>query len=90
MTATPNGPSTARPARRPAPALTPPATLEERLQRIEAMGQRITGYVEFMCQVCALAGTSAEAKERAVTAFHDRMVVAEKQLGQVHDDLRLG
>ncbi len=69
---------------------TPPKTMEERLQRIEAMGQRINGYIQFMCQVGSLNGTSAEAKERAVTAFHERMVVVESQLGRIQEDLRLG
>ena len=34
--------------------------------------------------------TRGEAKERAVTAFYERMVVAESQLGRVQEDLRLG
>jgi hypothetical protein len=68
---------------------TPPWTLEERLHRIEAMGQRIAGYVRFMCQVGSLSGTSAEAKERAVTAFFERMVVVESQLGRIQEALRL-
>jgi hypothetical protein len=69
---------------------TPPWTLEERLQRIEAMGQRIDGYIRFMCQVGSLSGTSAEAKERAVTAFYERLVIVESQLGRIQEDLRLG
>ncbi len=85
-------------SRTPAPAAvsgarpwaTPPWTREERLQRIRAMGERITAYVAFICQVGTLGGTSAEAKERAVTAFYERMVVAESQLGRVQEDLRLG
>jgi hypothetical protein len=69
---------------------TPPRTLEESLRRIEAMGERISGYIRFICKVGTLAGTSAEAKEKAVSAFYDRMVVLERQLGRVHDDLWLG
>jgi hypothetical protein len=64
--------------------------MEERLRRIEALGQRIHGYVQFMCQVGSLNGTSAEAKESAVTAFYERMVVVEGQLGRIHEALRLG
>jgi hypothetical protein len=64
--------------------------MEERLQRIEAMGQRISGYVRFMCQAGSLNGTSVEAKERAVRAFYERMVIVEKQLGLIQEDLRLG
>ena len=87
----------ARSPKRGVPAVTwpaspwtaPPATTEERLRRIEAMGQRISGYIQFMCQVGSLNGTSAELKERAVTAFYERMTLAESQLGRIQEDLRL-
>jgi hypothetical protein len=70
--------------------LTPPWTLEERLQRIEALGQRVNGHVRFICQVGSLNGISGEAKEKAVTAFYDRMVAMESQLSCIQEDLRLG
>ncbi len=73
----------------PFPSPTPPWTLEERLHGIEAMGQRIDGYIRFMCQVASLNGASAEAKERAVTAFYERLVLVESQLGRIQEDLRL-
>ncbi|GEM_PF-4523288 len=68
---------------------TPPWTMEERLHRIEVLGHKIAEYVRFMCQVVSLNGASAEAKETAVTAFYDRIVVVEKQLGRIHENLRL-
>ena len=71
------------------PWQTPPWTTGERLQRIEAMGQRINGYVQFMCQIGNLNGTSAEAKEKAVVAFYEQMVVLERQLGRIQDALQL-
>jgi len=61
-----------------------------RLRDIAALGQRIHGYVEFMCQIGTLAGTSAEAKETAVAAFHERLAALERQLGRIHDELQLG
>ena len=70
--------------------LTPPWTQEERLQRIEAMGQRISGYIRFIRQVDSLSGTSAEAKERAVIAFYDRMMAVDSQLSRIREDLQLG
>jgi hypothetical protein len=69
---------------------TPPWTMEERLRRIEAMSLRINGFIQFMCQVAKLSGTSAEAKERAVTAFYEQMVVVESQLGRIQEELQLG
>jgi hypothetical protein len=70
--------------------LAPPATTEERLHRIAVMGQQITGHVQFVCGVGTLGGASAEAKEKAVLAFYERLVVLERQLGRVVDELRLG
>ena len=68
---------------------TAPLTMEERLHRMEAMRIRIDGYIQFMCQIVSLTGTSAEVKERAVTLFYEQMVVVERQLGRIHDELRL-
>jgi hypothetical protein len=67
----------------------PPLTLEERLHRIEGMGTRIGGYIQYMCQIAKMTGTSGEAKERAVTAFYEQMVVVDRQLARIHDELRL-
>ena len=66
-----------------------PLTLDERVQRIEAMQKRIAGYVQFMCQIGTMGGSSGEVKERAVTLFYDQMVVVEKQLAEIHDSFRL-
>jgi hypothetical protein len=71
------------------PWLTPPWTTEERLLRIEAMGQRINGYIRFMCQAGRLNGASAEAKEKAVIAFYERLTVVESELGRIQEDLQL-
>jgi hypothetical protein len=71
------------------PWQTSPSSTEERLQRIQAMGQRINGYVQFMCHVDNLNGASAEAKEKAVVAFYEQMVVLERQLGRIQDDFQL-
>jgi hypothetical protein len=70
--------------------LSAPLTTEDRLVRIRALGQRIDGHIQFMCAVGSLNGTSAEAKERAVTAFYERMVVLERQLDRIQEDLQLG
>ena len=67
-----------------------PFTTDEAIQNIESMRERINGYIQFMSQVGSLKGTSAEAKEKAVAAFHERMIVLERQLGRIHDDLREG
>jgi hypothetical protein len=72
-----------------APWPAPAWSTEERLQRIRAMCQQINGYVEFMCQIGNLTGSSAEVKERAVAAFYERMVVVARQLGRIKEDLQL-
>jgi hypothetical protein len=72
-----------------APWPTSPWTTEERLERIRVMGQQINGSIEFMCQVDTLNGTSTEAKEKAVAAFYEWMVTAQRQLGRIQEALQL-
>jgi hypothetical protein len=72
------------------PWSTPAWTMEERLRRIEVMAQHIQSIVEFMCKIGSLNGTCTAAKERAVTAFYDRLVVMERQLGKIQEDIQLG
>jgi len=74
----------------PSPWGTAPLTTEERLKRIAALGERIAGHIQFMCQVGSLGGSSTEMKERAVTAFYERMIVVESQLGRLREELLLG
>jgi hypothetical protein len=88
-----NPPATDKPAKEAPPmgrGWKPAMTAEERLKLIEQMRQRINGYVDFMCAVGGLAGSSAEAKEAAVAAFYDRFTALDQQLGRICDDLRLG
>ena len=74
----------------PWPGQAPPCTTEERLLHIAALGKRVQGHVEFMGQVGGLGGTSAEAKERAVVAFYERLAALERQLDRIQEELRLG
>jgi hypothetical protein len=53
------------------------------------MGQWINGYVRFLCEVGSLGGSSAEVREKAVAAFYERMVVVERQLAWIQEDLQL-
>jgi hypothetical protein len=69
---------------------TAPLTTESRLACIEALAEKIEGYIRFMCTAGSLNGTSSEAREKAVIAFYERMVVFERQLGRIQEDLRLG
>jgi len=65
-------------------------TMQDRLQRIQALGEQISKYIKFMCEIETLGGTSTEAKERSVAAFYERIVSLEQQLGRIQDELRLG
>jgi hypothetical protein len=67
----------------------PPLTTDERLHRIEAMRKRIDGYIQFMCQIPSMRGSSSEVKERAVTVFYEQLLLVESQLGHIHDEFRL-
>jgi hypothetical protein len=66
-----------------------PTTTEERLTHIRALGQRVRGYVRFMCAVNRLSGSSAEVKEKAVTVFYERLAFAEQELGRIQEKLQL-
>ena len=68
---------------------TSPCTLPERLQRIEALGLRIAGYVRFMCELGECTGSSTEAKEKVVTAFYERIIVVERELAKIQEEFQL-
>jgi|GraSoiStandDraft_30_1057271.scaffolds.fasta_scaffold1413701_1 hypothetical protein len=68
---------------------TPPATTEDRLLRIRALGKRVEGYIRFMCSIGRLDGSSAEVKEEAVAIFYDRLVNMEQELGRIQEGLLL-
>jgi hypothetical protein len=65
-------------------------TLAEHLQAIEQLGERVNGHIQFMCRVGTLKGTSGEAREKAVVAFHERLAALERQLASIQEDLQLG
>jgi hypothetical protein len=62
---------------------TKPTTMEDRLAHIRALGQRLLSHVHFMCAVQKLLGSSPCAKEEAVTAFYERLVLVEQELGRI-------
>ena len=64
-------------------------TMDERLHRIDALRKRIDGYIEYICRIVDQTGTSGEVKERAVTVFYEQLLIVEKELGHIHDELRL-
>jgi hypothetical protein len=72
------------------PWATPPATTEERMRCIEALGKRIVEHVRFMCAVEKMVGTSREAKDQAVQLFYERLRAFEQELNRVQEGLRLG
>ena len=68
----------------------PPLTLETRLVRIQALGQRIAGHIAFICGVANLAGSSVEAKQKTVAVFYERLLAFEGELDRIQENLRLG
>lgn len=67
-----------------------PLTLEQKRREIEELVERLTRYAEFVCGADGQSGTSKEAREQAVAAFHERLVLLTRQLSQIHDELLLG
>jgi len=44
----------------------------------------------FICGVTNLAGTSAEAKQKTVAVFYERLLAFEEELDRIQENLRLG
>jgi hypothetical protein len=75
-------------AKKPAGAA-PPMTLDEYVYRIEALGKRIDVYLRFMGRIVEHTGLSDEMKTRAIIAFYEKLIIAEQQLGRIHDEFSL-
>jgi hypothetical protein len=93
MTMKPETPAASgRPAGQPPPRPFHPSplTAEEQLLAIEALAKRISGHVQFMCQVGNLNGVSSEAKDKALAAFCERLTALERQLARIQESLQLG
>jgi hypothetical protein len=56
---------------------------------MEALGQRIADHIFFMCGPNTLNGSSAEAKERALEAFYQQMIVVERDLDRARQQFQL-
>ena len=69
---------------------TPPLTTQDRLLRIRLLGQRIGRYVHFMGHVSKMNGSSAEAKEKAVSIFYERLLAMDRELARIQEELQLG
>src|SRR5262245_43924881 len=68
----------------------PPATKEECIDRIRILGHRVESYVRFMKAIEHVLGTSAESRQKALTAFYERMLFFDRELGRIQEDLQLG
>jgi hypothetical protein len=65
-------------------------TVEERLAQIELLGKRVVEQVRFVATVVKMPGTSAEARQKTVAQFHERLFASEQALEKILDELRLG
>lgn len=64
-------------------------TLEERLHRIETLGNRIRGHIDAIARIAHEPGTSPDGKERAVKAFHEKIILVESELGRIREELQM-
>jgi hypothetical protein len=60
-----------------------------RRDQLLALGERVNARVRAMCQLDQLVGVSAEAKDKALAAFHERLAALEKELGLIEENLHL-
>jgi hypothetical protein len=70
--------------------LPPCVTTQERLIQIQLLGRRVLEHVRAVAAIDAVPGTSTEARDKAVAAFHERLLLLERALEKVLEDLRLG
>lgn len=68
----------------------PPADKGEYLERILTLGHRVETYVKFMKKIEGVPGTSAETRYKALTAFYERMLMFDRELGRIQEELQLG
>ena len=68
----------------------PCVTIGDRLTRIQEIGRKVDEHVKAVTAIESLPGTSAEAREKAVALFLERLIVLEKALGATMEELRLG
>ena len=68
----------------------PCVTIGDRLTRIQEIGRKVEEHVEAVTAIETLPGTSAEAREKAVALFLERLIVLERALGKTMEELRLG
>jgi hypothetical protein len=67
-----------------------PLTTQQRLEEVEKLLAQVEEHAKFIRGVGAMQSSSAEAKDAAVAAFHERMTQLERQLGLIVEGLRLG
>jgi hypothetical protein len=70
--------------------LTQPHSLDDYAVRIRALGDRIISYVKFMGTVDQLDGSCAEAKQRSMSMFYDRLIYLDRELNRIQEELQLG
>lgn len=68
---------------------TKPQTTQERLLHIRALGARVAKYVRGIRSAEPSNGTSAEAKEKAVAVFYERLASMERQLSMIYEEFQL-
>jgi hypothetical protein len=68
---------------------TVPRTTDERLVHIRALGARVAKYVRGIRAAEPANGTSAEAKEKAVAVFYERLASMERQLSRIYEEFQL-
>ncbi len=69
--------------------LTQPNSMDDYLLRIRALGDRIRGYVQFMASVENMNGSCLEAKRRSMSLFYERLVLMDRELNRIQEELQL-
>ncbi len=66
-----------------------PQNTDERLAHINALGARVAKYVRAFKTARPTNGLSAEAREKAVAVFYERLACLERQLSRIYEEFQL-
>ena len=69
--------------------LTQPNSMDDYLVRIRTLGDRIRGYVQFMGGIEHMNGSCLETKRRSMCLFYDRLVLLDRELNRIQEELQL-
>ncbi len=67
----------------------PAVTTQEQQIHVQALGKKIEAYILSICAAGGPNRASGEVRDKAVRAFYECVLAAERELRRIHDDFQL-